>query len=256
LGVDTAYDELVFKVGRKLCTKLFNASKFAIGRFADIDPAMLGSERITEEADRALIAELRPLLDRATAAFDEFDYAQALSLSEDFFWRIFCDNYLELAKPRTYEEGLTQGRLSACATLRLAHRAVVRLFAPFVPYISEEVWRWAYSGDTGMNESVHKTPWPVSSEFDAVIAPQKQSLWNTVVDAIDLIRKAKADVNKSMAAPILSIELIASEASVKALELVAVDIKKMLKITTLNFSIVDGDAGIALGALEFDETTA
>ena len=135
LGVDTAYDEQVFKVGRKLCTKLFNASKFALGRFEGIDPALLGPEKITADTDRAMIAELRPLVERATAAFEQFDYAQALSLIEDFFWRTFCDNYLELVKPRTYEEGLTEGRLSAAACLRLVHRALLRMFAPFLPFL-------------------------------------------------------------------------------------------------------------------------
>ena len=201
LGVDTAYDEQVFKVGKKLVTKLFNASKFAIGRFSDIDPALLTPDKITCEADRAVIAELRPLIERATKAFEEFDYAQALSLTEDFFWRTFCDNYLELAKPRTYDEELTEGRLSAAATLRLLHRALVRMLAPFIPYITEEVWSWVYAQDTGMRSSVHRSPWPTLAEFDAIPAPQFPETYAAAIAVVDIVRRAKADNNLSMARP-------------------------------------------------------
>ena len=166
LGVDTAYDEQVFKVGKKLVTKVFNASKFAIGRFAEVPAAEMTPDKITTELDRAVIAELRPVIEKATKAFQQFDYAQALSLVEDYFWRVFCDNYLELAKQRTYDEGLTPGRLSACTTLRLVHRAIIRLLAPFTPYIAEEVWNWAYAEDAGMANTVHRSPWPTLAEFD------------------------------------------------------------------------------------------
>jgi len=230
LGVDTAYDEQVFKVGRKLCTKLFNASKFAIGRFADVDAAELGPEKITAEVDRAAVAELRPLLERATSAFDEFDYAQALGTIEDFFWRVFCDNYLEIAKPRTYEDALTPERLSACATLRLLHRCIVRLLAPFVPYIAEEVWQWAYAGDADMKRSVHVSPWPSVAELAGIPAPGADGLWNTTVEVVDLLRKAKADANKSLAAPLQHATIMVKAGAVPALETALDDIKKMLRV--------------------------
>ncbi|MBW7865898.1 MAG: valine--tRNA ligase [Candidatus Hydrogenedens sp.] len=257
LGVDTAYDELVFKVGRKLCTKLFNAGKFALGRFADIDPAEITPAHITAEADRAVVAELRPLLERATAAFEDFDYAQALSLAEDFFWRVFCDNYLELAKPRTYDEELTPGKRSACATLRLLHRALLRLLAPFIPYITEEVWSWAYAGDPGMASSVHKSPWPTLAELDAVPAPAVANLWPVAVEAVELIRKAKADANKSMAAPLARVELRCAASALPALQTAAADIRAMLKIETLDLAegVVE-NGNIALGAVLFADPPA
>jgi valyl-tRNA synthetase len=230
LGVDTAYDEQVFKVGKKLVTKLFNASKFAIGRFSDIDAAQLTPERITAQADRAVIAELRPLIERATKAFDAFDYAQALSLAEDFFWRTFCDNYLELAKSRTYEEELTEGRISACAALRLLHRAIVRMLAPFIPYITEEVWRWTYAQDADMDASIHRSPWPALAEFEAVPAPDHDIAWIASAAVIDQVRKAKADASVSMAAPVAKIVVTAGEKHRAAIESTLDDIKAMLKI--------------------------
>jgi valyl-tRNA synthetase len=230
LGVDTAYDEQVFKVGKRLCTKLFNASKFAIGRFIELDQAQLTADKITEESDRAVIAELRPVIERATAAFEAFDYAQALQLTEEFFWATFCDNYLELAKSRTYEEGVTPGKLSAAATLRLVHRAVVRLLAPYLPYITEEIWHWCYSEDSGMKPSIHTSPWPAISEFASVPAPRHADTYRATVEVLDSVRKAKAEKNLSMKAPVESVQIIAASAILEALKSVEGDIAGMLSI--------------------------
>ena len=230
LGVDTAYDEQVFKVGKKLVTKLFNASKFAIGRFSGIDAAELTLDKITAETDRAAVAELRPLITRATKSFEAFDYAQALSLIEEFFWRTFCDNYLELAKPRTYDEELTEGRLSACATLRLLHRALLRMLAPFIPYITEEVWSWVYRGDADMHASVHRSPWPTLAEFEAIPAPIHEQSYNATIAVIAAVRKAKADANAIMAAPVAKVSILAEAATLEALKPLLGDIERMLKI--------------------------
>ncbi|MBI2434174.1 MAG: valine--tRNA ligase [Candidatus Hydrogenedentes bacterium] len=233
LGVDTAYDETVFKVGSKLVTKLFNASKFVLGRFGDIDQALLTPDRITSETDRAVIAELRPLIERATKSFDAFDYAQALQLTEEFFWQVFCDNYLELAKSRTYDEELTEGRLSACATLRLLHRALVRMLAPFIPYIAEEVWSWLYAHDPDMRVSVHSSPWPSLDELSAVPAPASPETYGATVSVLDAVRRAKAEANVSMAAPVARVLVKAGVIAAKALRPALDDIQRMLKITEL-----------------------
>ncbi|MBI1317678.1 MAG: valine--tRNA ligase [Candidatus Hydrogenedens sp.] len=248
LGVDTAYDEQVFKVGRKLVNKIFNASKFAIGRFDGIDPALLTPDKITEPVDQAVVAELRPLIERATKAFDQFDYAQSMSLTEDFFWRVFCDNYLELAKQRTYDEELTPGRLSACATLRLVHRALIRLFAPFVPYIAEEVWSWVYSNDAGMHSSVHRSPWPTLAEAAAVPAPQHEKLYDATIAVLEEIRKAKAEANISMAAPVERAVVTAAAPVLEAVRLAASDIALMLKVESIDYA--EGKVEVGLVSVE------
>lgn len=236
LGVDTAYDEQVFRVGKRLCTKLFNASKFAIGRFADISKEQLGPERITAEVDRAAIDQLRPVLRRATESFDQFDYAQALSLSEEFFWNTFCDNYLELAKPRTYDEDLSEERLSAAATLRILHRAVVRLLAPYLPFITDEIWHWAYNGDAGMHDSVHKSPWPLLEEFASIPAPASETIWSSAITVIEAVRKAKADANQSIKAPVKRVAVTANEELSKALAHAVPDITRMLEINEFDLA--------------------
>lgn len=241
LGVDTAYDEQVFKVGKRLCTKLFNASKFAIGRFSELDSSVLTPDKILLETDRAAVAELRPLIDRATTALEKFDYAQALALTEDFFWRTFCDNYLELAKPRTYEKDITEGRLSAGAALRIVHRALLRMFAPYLPYLTEEVWHWAYATDPGMAESIHTSPWPTVEEFAEVPEPQHGDTFNIAVAVIEAVRKAKTEVNLSMKAPVKGAVITARAATLDALETTLEDIVRMLHIEETD--LVEGDPG-------------
>ncbi len=232
LGVDTAYDEQVFKVGRKLCTKLFNASKFVLGRFEGIDPMLLGPERITADTDRAMIAELRPMIERATTAFEQFDYAQALSLTEDFFWRTFCDNYLELVKARTYEEELSEGRLSAAACLRLVHRALLRMFAPFLPFLTEEVWHWCFSQDPGMQDSIHRSCWPSLEELKVVVPPPHPTLFADVLEGIENARKMKSQANLSMKADMKWASVAVGDESGKDLVILE-DMKRMLNIQQL-----------------------
>lgn len=252
LGVDTAYDEQVFRVGKKLVTKLFNASKFVLMRIEGVDTELLGPQSVSEESDRAVIAELRPLLERVTKSFAAFDYAQALALTEDFFWRTFCDNYLELAKARTYDEGRSPGRISACATLRLLHRAVLRMFAPFVPYITEEVWSWAYAQDADMRSSVHLSPWPSEVELAAIAPPSDPESWGLAVLVMDAVRRAKAEANLSMAAPVARISLSGSEETQRALEPLLDDIRRMLKITSSAWETAEPAEGAVSVRLEFE----
>jgi valyl-tRNA synthetase len=233
LGVDTAYDEQIFNVGKRLVTKLFNASKFVLMRLDGTAQSELPPEAITAPADRAVLNELRPVLARCTRAFDEFDYAQALQTAEDFFWRTFCDNYLELAKSRAYEEEMSEGKRSALATLRVLHRAVLRLFAPFIPYMTEEIWSWAYAEDAGMQASIHRSPWPAAAEFEVVPAPERPETYDAAVVLIEAVRKAKGDANKSMAAPVAEVALTASAGVLAALEPLHADLTAMLNIERL-----------------------
>ncbi len=252
LGVDTAYDEQVFKVGKRLCTKLFNASKFAIGQFSTVDAALLGPDKVTCETDRAFVAELRPLIERATAAFDEFDYAQALMLTEEFFWGTFCDNYLEIAKPRTYDEGITEGRVSAASTLRLLHRALVRMLAPYLPYLAEEVWHWCYSNDHGMHDSVHRSPWPSIAEFAAIPAPGNPLTYSATAAVLDAVRKAKAAANLSMKAPVKQVTVTGKADALDAVKATLDDVRRMLQIEEV--TLVEGAAEI--GSVSVDTVIA
>ncbi len=248
LGVDTAYDEQVFKVGKRLSTKLFNASKFAVGQFSAIDASLLEPGKIVTETDRAFIAELRPLIQRATEAFDTFDYAQALMLTEEFFWGTFCDNYLEIVKPRTYDEGLPEGRLSGASALRLLHRAMVRMLAPYLPYLAEEVWHWCYSNDVGMHESVHRSPWPTLEEFAEIAAPKNPNTYAATSAVLDAVRKAKAEASLSMKAPVEQVIVTGEKSALDAVNATSEDIARMLQIA--NIVLQEGKPEVGLVSVE------
>ncbi len=202
LGVDTAIDDNVLKVGKRLVTKLFNASKFALAQSAEPGP-------IATELDRAFACELRELAQQCTAAYEKMDYARALELTESFFWKRFTDTYLELAKARARSESDPAGRASAVTTLRLALSVLVRLFAPVLPYITEEIWSWAFAQETG-RPSVHAAPWPGDADFADVAAPADAASFEAAVAAYLAINKAKADANVSAGRETLRLALAAA----------------------------------------------
>ncbi len=184
-GVDTAVDEGQMKVGRRLATKLLNASRFVLGLGVPSPDAVA-----TEPLDRALLASLAVVVEQATAALEALDYARALQVTETFFWT-FCDDYVELVKGRAYGDSGPAGAESAQVALVTALSAVLRLFAPFLPFAAEEVWSWWQEG------SVHRAAWPapVAAGGD----PELLSLASQVIAAV---RRAKTDAKVSMRAAV------------------------------------------------------
>ncbi|MFM7826797.1 MAG: class I tRNA ligase family protein, partial [Acidimicrobiaceae bacterium] len=170
-GVDTAFSEDQMKVGRKLATKLLNLTKFVLGAGAsDASPV---SAQPVDLVDQAMLARLSEVVDAATIALEQFDYARALERTEAFFWW-FCDDYVELVKTRAYGE--TQDSSSARVSLHRALSIVQRLFAPMLPFATEEVWSWWQSG------SIHRAAWPTTAETVAGIDVAPDS-----VEALDAI---------------------------------------------------------------------
>ncbi len=197
-GVDTIYDEGQMKVGRKLATKLLNATKFVLG-IGD-DP---GDAGITEPVDRAMLARLDTVVADATAAFEEFDYTRALERTEAFFWW-FCDDYVELVKGRAYRDTGAADVLSARAALRAALHVVHRLFAPFLPFVTDEVWSWWQQG------SVHNQAWPTPAGTWA-----DASMLDPVSEVLAVIRRSKTEAKLSQKA-IVSLAAVSGPADVLA----------------------------------------
>ena len=135
-GIDTAFSEDQMKVGRKLATKLLNVTKFVLG-FGEVD----GSAVPTEPIDVAMLRRLAGVVEEATTAFENYDYARALERTESFFWW-FCDDYVELVKSRAYATHGESGAASARAALARSLSTIQRLFAPILPFATEEVWSW------------------------------------------------------------------------------------------------------------------
>ena len=190
LGTDTAYDESVFKVGKRLVTKIFNAGKLVAGRVGTGNTAA-GLAGITNPLDRSFLAVTRDVIGRATEQFEAYDTAGALDTIETWFWSGLCDNYLELSKQRAYDNDP-----SAIACWKLSASVMLRLFAPFVPYICDEVWSWQFATGDSAAASVHRAAWPDAQELAA--ASGDAGVFDAAVEAIGEIRRIKSERDMSI----------------------------------------------------------
>ena len=145
-----------------------------------------------EPLDLALLAQLAEVVTTATASFEQFDYARAQEVTETFFWS-FCDDYVELVKTRAYGEAEPAGAESARATLALALSVLIRLFAPSLPFVTEEVWSWWQEG------SVHHAPWPDVAEIGAH-ADADQDVLTVAAEVLGAVRREKTSHKRSMRA--------------------------------------------------------
>ncbi|MDQ1545459.1 MAG: valyl-tRNA synthetase [Actinomycetota bacterium] len=224
LGTDAAFDPQnpkQMKVGRRLAIKVLNAAKFVYSFDAPaVDKGWVGEP---QPLDDALLAELDRVTGVATEAFESFDHARALETAEQFFW-MFCDDYLELVKERAYGAGSEEGQLSAVATLRETIDVLLRLFAPFLPYATEEVWSWTHDG------SVHTAEWP-----SATGAGGSTELLPLVSEALIGIRRAKTDAKASQKTEVVSATLHGPALLRHALE----DLKAVGRIADLTFVEAD-----------------
>jgi len=150
-GTDTTFDPGQMKVGRRLAMKLLNASRFALMAAEPRGP-------ITEPLDRGMLTALAALIEDATTQLEAYDYARVLERAETFFWN-FCDDYLELVKARRYGDFGADAAASANSAMLVALSALLRLFAPYLPFVTEEVWSWWQPG------SIHRAAWPTAAEI-------------------------------------------------------------------------------------------
>ncbi|MEY3493784.1 MAG: valyl-tRNA synthetase [Actinomycetota bacterium] len=226
-GVDTAFSEEQMKVGRKLATKLLNASKFVLS-FGE-PPAGAAPTAIL---DRAMLARLADTVQEATDAFESYDYARALERTEALFWW-FCDDYVELVKGRAYGVQGPDAAASALASLRIALSALQRLLAPFIPFATEEVWRWWQNG------SVHRASWPAHTEIvgvgdGAVLAPISETLAQ--------IRRAKTEAKSSQKTPVASAVVTASATDLVAIRAAEADLTEAGSVQSWSYITDDSAA--------------
>jgi len=223
-GVDTAVDFGIMKVGKKLATKMLNASKFTLGVSGD---AAEDVREVTTPIDRSLLRSLVDLVDDATAAFESFDYARSLERTEYFFWS-FCDDYVELVKSRAYGDADDETVRSAAVTLRIALSTVLRLFAPVLPYVTEEVWSWWREG------SIHGAPWPKSAELRADGDPL---VYEVAAAVLAEVRKAKSQARVSVAAPVARVVVVDTPERLAALDAARSDVCDAGKIAKLEVEV-------------------
>ncbi|MFJ6572607.1 valine--tRNA ligase [Streptomyces sp. NPDC091292] len=227
LGTDTAFDAGQLKIGRRLATKILNVGRFVLG-LGEPGPGAT----VTEPLDRSLLTALAGTVREATAAFDDYDHARALERTEQFFWR-FCDDYVELVKARAYgDPGAETGRDSALLALRTALDTLLRLFAPFLPFVTEEVWSWWSEG------SVHRAPWPSDGgDGDGGDA----GLLVTASELIAAVRKAKSEAHLSMRVEVAQAVVSGPRPALDRFARIEADIRAAGRIGTVTREETEGE---------------
>ena len=245
-GTDTAADPAQMKVGRRLAIKLLNASKFAINLRASE-----AVHQISEPLDQALLVRLAEVVDAATAAFDAYHYTRAIERTEAFFWP-FCDDYVELAKTRAYGSRGEAAAASARASLGSALSVLQRLFAPFLPFVTEEVWSWWQQG------SVHRASWPQAETLrTAAGSGAEPTVLSVAADVLGAIRRAKSDANVSMRAEVFTVHVTDTADRLAALRRAGDDVREAGRVDALHTT--EGDpfrVEVTLADAAVDASTA
>lgn len=209
LGADTAFSEDLLKIGKKLVTKLWNASNFAALNLDKLSGAPSTAAKdtqagyISEPLDLWILSRLHQCIKKATTEFERFEYCDARVAIEDFFWNDFCDNYLELVKARAYGES-GGNQQSALYAIYHCLNGILRLFAPFVPHITEELYSHIFDG----RGSIHQRgTWPRSEDYPYDAEAELSGM--AAVDVLNVIRKAKSEAGVSIKFPVTKVEVAA-----------------------------------------------
>ncbi|MDQ4213041.1 valine--tRNA ligase [Microbacterium capsulatum] len=219
LGADAAFDPqnpTQVKIGRRLAIKILNAAKFVLSFPVPEDA------EITHALDASMLATLDGVVREATKAFENYDQARALEVTEAFFWT-FCDDYLELVKERAYDR-TDVGQASAALALRLALSTLLRLLAPVVSFATEEAWSWFEEG------SIHTASWPEPSE-----SAGEPAILATASRALIGIRRAKTEAKASQKTPVSSATIAAPATEIASLRAAADDLRAVGRIAELTF---------------------
>ena len=232
LGQDIVYSEDTFKIGKKLVNKLWNASKFVSIHFEDIDLKNLDLKDIKNITDKWILSKLYKVVEKASLEFENFEYSVAKATVEEFFWKHFCDNYLELVKIRIYDQDQKdpEGRKSAITAMGIILDILLKLFAPFVPYITEELHNILF--DTGV--SIHsKGSWP--SKDQVLYDKESEKLGDNIVQILDLIRKFKAEKEISIKSELSHVTISSKSKSMNFRD-ASLDLQNVMNISKLDVS--------------------
>jgi len=228
-GTDTAFDPAQMKVGRRLAIKLLNASKFVL-----VSPEPHG--QATAAVDRGLLTSLAAIVRESTVDLEQYQYTRVLERTESFFWT-FCDDYLELVKGRRYGDQGADLAASANGALLVALSTMLRLFAPFLPFVTEEVWSWWREG------SIHRAPWPTPEEVLASCGHVEDAggvdALHFATAVLGAIRKKKSEEQRPLKTPVALAIVHAPAALLALLPLVEADLRASGLIQRLETEAAD-----------------
>ena len=249
LGMDTAYSDEMIGVGQKLVLKLFNAAKFAEMHFKNCDT--FAENNIKEKVDFCLIYKIKQVLEQYNKHFENYDYNKALEVIENFFWNDFCDNYLEIVKVRCYgvngikyrdlvltedeKNKINLGQISAINTIYYVFNYLLKMFAPFVPCICEEIYSCLYEEEFLNKKSINACGNCAKIDFDI---DNNENLWNLLLKIIADVRKYKSEKNISIKEIVETLEITTKENLDDCVD----DLKNVCNVN--NVVIKNGDYGI------------
>ncbi len=231
-GTDTAFDVGQMKIGRRLAIKILNATKFVLTITSAGDITM-----VTDPIDQAMLAKLAVTVESATKAFEDFNYAKALDIAESFFWE-FTDDYVELVKERAYGESAGVNSASAQNALYLALTTQLRLFAPFLPFTTEETWSWFNTS------SIHTERWPLAQELTPTDPDFSPTLLASAHEALQLVRKAKSEAKVSMRAVVTRATFTGSSTVIADLDVAKGDLIAAGSISDFNTTVDPSASGL------------
>jgi valyl-tRNA synthetase len=226
LGENIRYNEEEIKKGKKTVNKLFNAGKFAEMHLVNFNLPDTAPE--LELIDKWILSELNQTIEIATHSFEQYEYYKARTAIDQLFWNKFTDYYLELIKYRLYDESPEgqNSRKAAQYTLYIYIESLLKLYAPILPFITEELYQGLYS-DTD-SKSIHNSTWPQSQpEFN--LSDTEQALMTDILSVTEAVRAYKSQNSISLGKEIESFEYTSTE-DISQYE---VFLTKALRVTTL-----------------------
>ncbi|MFH2028243.1 MAG: valine--tRNA ligase [Nanoarchaeota archaeon] len=235
LGEDLPFQEKDLVTGQKFVTKLWNASKFAIMHLEDYKN---NKPKQLETIDKWILSKLSRLIGSSTETFEKYEYNKTKLEVENFFWHDFCDDYLEIIKDRLYNPDLRgkEARLSAQYGLYTTLSSILKMMAPIMPYITEEIYQLHFSKKED-KKSIHISEWPSIDEVDK----KAEQTGELVVYAVQKARQAKSEKNLSLKSPLKNI-IVEGKITEKEFETIKADLLAATKAENIEFKHLKQDS--------------
>lgn len=245
LGHDLKYNERDVQNGRKLVVKLWNAARFCAMQLENCDlrgQAVSFDTRTAE--DRWVLTELNCILPVVGKSFDAYSYFEAREAVDHFFWKVFCDDYLEMIKDRfwTHQQYPESARISACCTMREVLRCILSLYAPFIPYVTETIYQLMYRKTENV-ASLHLTQWP---QFDSTRTEQipEMKVVSEILNSVRRLRTAKK-IAQTRRISKLILNIVASDSAIaQTIETMQLSIKAAARSSELAYGPASYDSGL------------
>jgi valyl-tRNA synthetase len=228
LGEDLAFPEKELVSGQKTINKLWNAASFAN---MHLENYVLQKPEQLETYDKWLLSKLSKVIKDNTEQFDKYEYSKVKNNTDIFFWKMFCDNYLEIVKDRLYnpDKRGNEQRLSGQYALYTALLNITKMFAPFMPHITEAIYQNYFKEE----KSIHLTKWP-----QTILEDEEAELAGDYgLDILNTVRKFKSENQLSLKTEIEELTLDSEDKQFeKIIESVKEDLMAVTKAKKIVFS--------------------